>query len=138
MKNKNEVGDFHPESNAEDRDLMQLLALKSADLSHPAKPWAIHEQWSALVTEEFFRQGDVEKKEGYPVSMFMDRTSTNIPKSQVGFIQFLVKPCISSIGSWVNFEQQLQNLDENISRWQAQMPPEPEKEKQATGSAGKK
>lgn len=36
------------------------------------------------VLQEFFNQGDLEKKAGLPVSMLMDRNTTNIAKMQIG------------------------------------------------------
>lgn len=44
------------------------------------------------VMEEFFRQGDKEKELGLPVGGLHDRDTTNIPKSQMGFIDFIVLP----------------------------------------------
>ena len=41
---------------------------------------------------EFFAQGDLEKVHEFTVSQFMDRTTTNIAKGQVGYINFIVKP----------------------------------------------
>lgn len=41
---------------------------------------------------EFFNQGDHEKEKGLNVSMFMDRKTTNIASSQMGFIDFIIKP----------------------------------------------
>ena len=45
-----------------------------------------------LILTEFFGQGDKEKELGLPVSMFMDRTTTNISSCQTGFIDVLVFP----------------------------------------------
>ena len=38
-----------------------------ADLSNPTKPWLINKKWATLVVEEFFIQGDHEKRLGLPV-----------------------------------------------------------------------
>ena len=46
--------------------------------------------------EEFFTQGDDEKKRELSVSMFCDRDTTNIPKSQAGFIKNIVLPLYNS------------------------------------------
>ena len=62
------------------------------DISNASKPWAICEKWTNLLFEEFFHQGDTEKKLNLPVSQFMDREITNIAKSQIGFINFIIKP----------------------------------------------
>lgn len=58
--------------------------LHSADISHPCKPWEMHHQWTTMVVEEFFRQGDHEKELGLSCSPLCDRDSTLIPESQIG------------------------------------------------------
>lgn len=42
--------------------------------------------------EEFFLQGDAEKKAGMPVSPMCDRKLTVKSESQLGFIRFIVRP----------------------------------------------
>ena len=37
-------------------------------------------EWTKRVYGEFFIQGDLEKKQGLPISMFCDRETTNINK----------------------------------------------------------
>ena len=56
------------------------IAIKCADIGHAAKGLELHEKWTLLVIEEFFYQGDLEKRLNLPVSMFCDRTNTDIPK----------------------------------------------------------
>ena len=41
-------------------------------------------RWVHALEEEMFRQGDLEKIKGYPVSPLMDRAKTGITKSQPG------------------------------------------------------
>jgi hypothetical protein len=56
------------------------VAIKCADIGHAAKAVELHEKWTLLVCEEFFQQGDTEKKLGLPVSMYCDRETTDIAK----------------------------------------------------------
>lgn len=42
--------------------------------------------------EEFWAQGDQEKELDIPVSYLMDRLTTNMADSQVGFCRFFVMP----------------------------------------------
>lgn len=69
----------------EDRIFILCIALKCADIGHSAKCFDIHQKWTALVSEEFFKQGDLEKENGLPVSMYCDRETTDLNKSQAGF-----------------------------------------------------
>jgi 3',5'-cyclic-nucleotide phosphodiesterase/cAMP-specific phosphodiesterase 4 len=64
-----------------DRCQALSMGLKCADLGHVAKEQHLHVLWSNLITEEFFQQGDAEKRLDMPVSLFFDRETTNIPKS---------------------------------------------------------
>ena len=56
------------------------VAIKCADIGHAAKAVELHEKWTLLVCEEFFQQGDTEKRLGLPVSMYCDRETTDIAK----------------------------------------------------------
>ena len=58
------------------------MALKCADLGHLASSERVHRRWVMALEEEMFRQGDLEKAKGYPVSPLMDRTKEGITKSQ--------------------------------------------------------
>lgn len=68
------------------------LCLHCADVSNPAKPSQISKQWTTRVYDEFFKQGDLEKENGLPVSLLCDRKTTNINKAMIGFINFVVVP----------------------------------------------
>ena len=68
------------------------LIVHGADISNPCKPLNIYNRWVNLVFEEFFIQGDLEKLYNLPISLNCDRDTINVSKSQIGFINFLVKP----------------------------------------------
>merc|ERR1719245_2275902 len=48
-----------------------------------------------MLLEEFFRQGDDEIKIGLPASPMMDRNTTLIPESQIGFMNVIVQPAFT-------------------------------------------
>jgi len=87
-------------STAASRLMVHKMALKCGDLGHSTKPLVLHEKWTARITEEFYRQGDEERKRHLPISPFMDRQKANLPQSQVGFLDFLVIPLFST---WIKF-----------------------------------
>lgn len=64
---------------------MQVLkmAIKAADLTHCTRPVRIHRMWVENITEEFHRQGDLEKEMGMQVSPGMDRVQFSGPIQQV-------------------------------------------------------
>jgi hypothetical protein len=61
------------------------MALKTADIGHCAMRLGSHIYWVAKLEVEFFRQGDLERKAGHPISPLMDRekTGTTHPSNQV-------------------------------------------------------
>lgn len=68
-------------------------ALKCADLGHLALPWSSHMRWVRRLEEEFFAQGDQERKEGMSeVSFLMDRNKQGAADTQVGFFDSVVFP----------------------------------------------
>ncbi|XP_071651071.1 uncharacterized protein [Temnothorax longispinosus] len=77
---------------AEDRHFILQIALKCADISNPCRPWDISRKWSYKVCEEFFRQGDYERRLNLPVTPLCDRHTTSIPKIQTGFFKHVVTP----------------------------------------------
>ncbi|KAJ6665184.1 hypothetical protein lerEdw1_004232 [Lerista edwardsae] len=78
-----------------DKSRAMSLILHAADISHPAKTWELHYRWTMALMEEFFRQGDKEAELGLPFSPLCDRKSTMVAQSQIGFIDFIVKPTFS-------------------------------------------
>lgn len=93
-------------------------AMKCADVSSGAKPFRIHEKWTMRIAEEFYRQGDEEKRAGLSVADFMDRHKVNLPKSQQGFIKFVVQPIFSA---WFELFPAvmpcLSYIDDNLQVW---------------------
>ncbi|XP_041987155.1 cGMP-specific 3',5'-cyclic phosphodiesterase-like isoform X2 [Aricia agestis] len=107
--------------NKDHRHLVLQIALKCADISNPCRPWEISRKWSLKVCEEFFRQGDYERKLNLPVTALCDRHTTSIPKIQTGFSKFVVTPLIKE---WHRFlqndlsSQMLENLLYNQRKWE--------------------
>ncbi|XP_011065245.1 PREDICTED: calcium/calmodulin-dependent 3',5'-cyclic nucleotide phosphodiesterase 1A isoform X4 [Acromyrmex echinatior] len=75
-----------------DKSKAVSLVLHCCDISHPAKRWDLHNRWTMQLLEEFFRQGDKERKLGLPFSPLCDRNNTLVAESQIGFIEFIVEP----------------------------------------------
>merc|ERR1712014_154521 len=95
----NEDGDEWPTRDSvecfrqpEARRLLVKLTLHFSDISNSTKPFRICRIWAWQVLEEFFMQGDAEKRLGVPVQALNDREKVNRAFSQVGFIEFLVSP----------------------------------------------
>lgn len=99
-KHKEYVDEFQKRAEADGLNLdvpgnrlsVLKIALKCADISNPARPWRICKEWCSAVMDEFFHQGDLERKLSLPISFLCDRHTVNIPKSQDAFIGFVVEP----------------------------------------------
>ncbi|KAJ0399843.1 hypothetical protein ATCC90586_005385 [Pythium insidiosum] len=124
-------------------ELILRTVIMMADLGHASKPFAQHLAWSQLVTEEFFRQGDIERQYGLQVSPLCDRFQCNFEKSQVGFLEFVVLPLYSAALSVLplRMDDILERIRENLATWRSRgervakgLPPEIEEEE--TSSSG--
>jgi len=98
------------------------LFLHFADVSNPLKPFNICLKWAWRVLDEFFDQGDEEKRLGLPVGMLNDREKINRPGSQHGFINFLVAPLVCSTVKlfpqmWPVYSQMASNLGQWRDLW---------------------
>lgn len=106
----------------DNRVMILKMALKCADLGHTVKLWGAHRKWSELITDEMLSQGDLEKKNNYKqVSPFMDRTTHNLARSQVGFLSFLVKPMMLEWSSFFTAIDLNQRLQANLAIWESKL-----------------
>lgn len=117
FKSKLAGNGFDPKDR-KDRLLLLQIAIKCADISNPTKPTFICNLWAGKVMEEFYQQGDEERKNGMAISAFMDRTKPAVAKCQLGFIDFIVGPLFEV---WVNFLPDmglcLVHLEQNRAMW---------------------
>ncbi|CAM9974154.1 unnamed protein product, partial [Phaeothamnion confervicola] len=133
---QNEIGE---ESKTRTYLSAMKMCIKSADISHPTRAMFLHLKWTAAVIEEFFLQGDEEKRRSLEMSPNCDRDTTGIADSQIGeqkqiypcgrtflrwaffgFINFIIKPLFKS---WVSFlgcpaaDTCMTNLEVNEAMW---------------------
>jgi len=105
----------------EDVKFLLAVLMHTADISNPAKPLNLCLQWTELVMEEFFRQGDREAQLGMPVSPFYDREKTSVAQCQMGFINVLVKPLFAEFTGLLGAPATSDcfgALEENLKGWE--------------------
>ncbi|KAI8903826.1 hypothetical protein EDD86DRAFT_230704 [Gorgonomyces haynaldii] len=105
-----------------DRQLTLDIAIKCGDINNASKSLDLCTQWASLIMNEFFLQGDEERKRGLTVSMFMDRDTTIISKCQVGFIEYIVIPLYEAWDLYMNDEGNfpaMENLRSNRDYWKS-------------------
>lgn len=107
-------------STNEHKKLLGKLLMHTSDISNPVMPFEIAQVWATHVLNEYFAQGEQEKKLGIPVQILNDRDNVNRPHSQIGFIEFIVAPLVTAqvkiIPAWRDTSF---NLEENLKRWEA-------------------
>ena len=103
----------------ENQQAVLSMCIHCADLSNPAKKEPINKKWVELVFIEFFKQEDEERKLGLPISMLCDRKTTHIAKSQIGFINFAVKPSYEALMNFTpEISAYMDNIVENLRRFE--------------------
>jgi hypothetical protein len=76
------------------------MTLYVSDHSNPAKQSILYFKWMAAEMEEYFQQGDLERKLDYSITAFFDRTESNPFKYQQGYIDVIVQPLLDT---WTEF-----------------------------------
>jgi len=79
-------------------DILKAL-VHAADIGNPSRPFDICKMWALKILSEFFQQGDKERAMGLEISQLCDRKTTNIARSQIGFIDFVVLPYFDALAS---------------------------------------
>ncbi|KAI7877388.1 HD-domain/PDEase-like protein [Lichtheimia hyalospora FSU 10163] len=90
----------------QERQMMCQIILHAADISNPLRPWPVCRDWSSRVCQEFFRQGDEEKKHGLPfgdyiVGPYFDLFATMFPRADT-----LVQQLKQNRIEWQNMEEE--------------------------------
>ena len=88
-------------------------------MGHNTKKFKISLKWVELLSNEFWLQGDKEKKMNLNVSFLCDRDNTDVPKSQVGFIGGFILPTFNYlIIMFPSLRFTVDNAKNNIKEWQ--------------------
>mmetsp|Transcript_15224 Transcript_15224/g.47340 ORF Transcript_15224/g.47340 Transcript_15224/m.47340 type:complete len:479 (-) Transcript_15224:52-1488(-) len=114
--------------------LLLEMCLHGADLSNTAKPQHIALQWTDRVLKEFFLQGDQERRLGREVSPMCDRSSVSKAGSQVGFMDFIVRPMLQAITPLCDTQELMANLSQYHLHWSTEQ--QNEKRKKSRRSCG--
>lgn len=113
----------------ENQQLILGYALHSCDISGNTKDIKISLKWKDLIFEEFFAQGDIEKKAGSSVTILCDRETTKINHSQIGFINYIVKPTFDLLlNIFPEVYPLMNNLKINLRNFQKLVKQEDEKQ----------
>ena len=111
--NKNNIDNLFNEQ----QEVLNYL-IHIGDLSHSSKKFEITYKWSFLLSEEFWRQGDEEKEKGFSINFLFERSNTDVPRNQVGFMKGIIIPSFEIL---VDFLPELNyywdNVNKNLNQW---------------------
>lgn len=81
-------------SHGSNRELLRAMMMTACDVAAITKPWEIQHKVAELVASEFFEQGDIERFQlnSEPIPMMDRKKKDELPKMQVGFIDFICIP----------------------------------------------
>ncbi len=109
----------NPKTQFEEQQSLLDYLIHAADLAHNTKLFKISITWVELLTNEFWFQGDKEKRMNLPVSFLCDRIGYDIPSSQVGFIKGFVIPTFDIlITMFPTLSYTVENDKINLNEWQ--------------------
>ncbi|EPZ34540.1 HD-domain/PDEase-like protein [Rozella allomycis CSF55] len=107
--------DFNPD----DRLLLSKVILHAADISNACRPWKTCKEWSDLVIDEFYRQGDLEIKLNLPVSPNMNRETSEQRQISINFNDIIVRPLFMVMNDlFQSLSNLIDSLNNNRDRWE--------------------
>ncbi|XP_056636581.1 high affinity cAMP-specific and IBMX-insensitive 3',5'-cyclic phosphodiesterase 8 isoform X2 [Diorhabda sublineata] len=113
-----DVNDYAPLSIPENVTLVKRMLIKCADVSNPTRPLRLCVEWARRITDEYFLQTDEEKNKGLPVVMPMfDRFTCSIPKSQIGFVDYIINDMFEAWNAFLDMPELLTYMRQNYIRW---------------------
>ena len=121
VRHANDIMDAGPINlaNPVHRLMAMTMLMKVSDISNVCRPFEIADQWCDVLCEEFWRQGDMEKAQGLPISSPLNERGTgNKPKGQIGFYNFVCIPLYQAIARiFPELEVNLEAVKSNLERW---------------------
>ena len=107
------------ETTSEEKQALFDYFIHSADLGHNTKEFDISLKWVELLSNEFWLQGDKERSMNLTISFLCDRETTNVPKSQVGFIGGFIIPTYNYlVVMFPTLRYTIDNAKNNLNIWQ--------------------
>ncbi|RDD45317.1 putative 3',5'-cyclic phosphodiesterase pde-5 [Trichoplax sp. H2] len=106
-------------NNSIHRALIRAIAVTACDISSNAKPWDINKDTVKVIFQEFYAQGDEEKRQGRQPIPMMDRgLAHELPANQVGFVVGICLPCYELLVKVLPGTQpMLDGIRANLKKW---------------------
>ncbi|XP_032519461.1 high affinity cAMP-specific and IBMX-insensitive 3',5'-cyclic phosphodiesterase 8 isoform X5 [Danaus plexippus] len=98
--------------------LIKRMMIKCADVSNASRPQKFAFEWARRIAEEYFLQTDEEKAKDLPVVMPMfDRATCSIPRSQIGFIDYIIIDMMEAWAAFIDMPELVTHARNNHARW---------------------
>ncbi|XP_039628148.1 cone cGMP-specific 3',5'-cyclic phosphodiesterase subunit alpha' isoform X1 [Polypterus senegalus] len=104
------------------KEIIMAMMMTGCDLSAITKPWEVQSKVALMVANEFWEQGDLERTvlEQQPIPMMDRNKADELPKLQVGFIDFV---CTFVYKEFSRFHKEItpmfSGLQNNRVEWKA-------------------
>eukprot|EP00794_Sanderia_malayensis_P005382 gene5382-6055_t len=108
-------------SKNENREILRAMMMTACDVSAITKPWPVQQRVADLVASEFFEQGDLERTQlnSEPTAMMDRKKKDELPKMQVGFIDFVCMPVYELFNKInENLKPLYNGIVDNRANWQ--------------------
>jgi len=100
------------------KDLVYSLCMTACDLSDSTKDWETTTSTSELVYQEFFSQGDLEKRMGNIPAVTNDRDKACLPELQINFMVHIAEPAYKLMKQFFpGYSPVYDNFHRNLQRW---------------------
>jgi len=103
------------------RELLRGMMMTACDVAAITKPWDVQWKVADLVANEFFEQGDIERRELNitPIDMMNREKKDQLPAMQVGFIDSICLPVYDAFASLsTKLTPLLDGVHSNRQQWQ--------------------
>ncbi|XP_028044235.1 high affinity cAMP-specific and IBMX-insensitive 3',5'-cyclic phosphodiesterase 8 isoform X1 [Bombyx mandarina] len=98
--------------------LVKRMMIKCADVSNASRPQKFAMEWARRIAEEYFLQTDEEKAKDLPVVMPMfDRATCSIPRSQIGFIDYIIIDMMEAWAAFIDMPELVNHARSNNQHW---------------------
>ncbi|KAL0820280.1 hypothetical protein ABMA28_006193 [Loxostege sticticalis] len=105
-------------SSPENVILVKRMMIKCADVSNASRSQKFAFEWARRIAEEYFLQTDEEKAKDLPVVMPMfDRATCSIPRSQIGFIDYIIIDMMEAWAAFIDMPELVNHARNNHQRW---------------------
>jgi len=92
--------------------------IHTSDIAHNSKKFKISQKWTDYLMEEFWQQGDREKRLGLPISFLCDRTTADVPKGQIGFFKAIIIPTFDTLVELLpDLNYVKEEIEKNYEEW---------------------